>query len=96
MFKFDGTSFNSFYTASYETDYGYTQYFLDGEEVGSSSFEDEGYKVALFDGNEKKYDENAFKVVFVQRSSKNKSSISSQPEKTEKVIQKLNSAYTAE
>ncbi|MCR5207101.1 MAG: hypothetical protein K6C14_01310 [Eubacterium sp.] len=96
MFKFDKTSFQPIYSASYESEYGYTEYYLDGEEVSTSAFEEDGYRVALFDGEEKSYDKDTFKVVYVQRSAKNKSSIESRVSDTVKTIQKLNPAYSAD
>lgn len=95
MFKFDGLSFTSCYSASYETDYGYTEYIIDGEEVSKSTFDSEGYKVALFDGGEE-YDTDSFRVVYVQRPEGSRSSISSVPSQTEKAIQKIYSSYSAD
>ncbi len=95
MYKFSGTRLKPFYTASYETEYGYTDYYIDGEEVGNSTFEERGYKVALFDGDTENYDKEKFNVIFVKRAKKNSADLSDRCEKTEKTIQKLNKSYSA-
>lgn len=95
IYSYDGSRFTSVYSSSYETKYGYTEYFLEGEEVSKSEFDEDGWQVPLFDGEEKSYGSD-YTVVYVQRSTKNKDDITSLPDKTEKAIQRLNPAYSAE
>ena len=96
VYGFDGNGFTSNSTASYETQYGYTEYFLDGEEVSKSEFDEKGWLVPFFDGETNSYNKSEYSVVYVQRSTKDKSGVSSQVDTTVKNIQKLNSAYSAD
>ena len=96
IMKFNKTSFVSIFSASYETEYGYTNYYIDDEEVYSSSqFEAEAHKVPLFDGN-KNYDKNKFDVVYLQRKASEGDSVEGQVNKTISNIKKLNASYDPE
>ncbi len=95
VYSYNGTGFASIFSASYETSYGYTEYFLEGEEVSKSEFDEDGWQVPLFDG-EKSYNKTAYSVVYLQRSTKQKGDLNSQVAKTVKNIQRLNPAYSAD
>lgn len=96
IYKFDGSGFTSDYTSSYETRYGYTEYYIEGEEVSTTEFEEKGYKVPLFDGETNGYSKLEYSVVYVQRASKHKGDVNSLVSTTVKNIQKLNPAYSAD
>ncbi|MBR3737234.1 MAG: hypothetical protein IKN26_00705, partial [Eubacterium sp.] len=66
VFKFDGTQFVSQNKAQYRTSYGYTDYFINDQEVYKSAFNEKGYAFPLFDGGSK-YDENTYTVTYLQR-----------------------------
>ncbi len=93
--EFDGTQFKSNYKVSYEQDYGNTHYYIEGESVGKRTFDEKGYMLPFFDGEEK-YDEDIYKVTYVQRRSSKKDSMKDIPTQTEKEIQKLNQLYTSD
>ncbi len=94
-FKYNGTDFKTDYKSSYETDYGYTHYYLEGAAVSKTTFEKDGCKIPYFYGNDK-YDDNVFKITYVQRRSNSKAELLEIPRLTEKEIQKLNQLYTAD
>ena len=92
MMQFNKTSFDTTYKASYHTDYGYTDYYLNDEEVYKSKFNEQGYEVPLFD-EEREYDASTFYVTYLQRKVRNKGKIEAQVEKTVSTIKQLNSSY---
>ncbi|MBR3148765.1 MAG: hypothetical protein IKF64_01215 [Eubacterium sp.] len=92
MMRFDKTSFTTCYKASYTSDYGYTEYFLDDEEVRKSKFAEEGYAVPFFDGTDD-YDTSKFSVTYLQRKVSKSGDIKSQVDKTVAKIKELNKSY---
>lgn len=92
--SYDGNEFKTDFKASYQTDYGYSEYFLDGEEVGKTEFNEKGYVLPFFDGDSD-YDKMQFNVTYLQQSSMKIDDMKEIPKKTEKEIQKLNQAYSA-
>ncbi len=96
MLKFNGKSFVSNYSSSYISDYGYREYYLEDEEVSSSEFEEKGYDVPLFNGEESGYDASVFDVIFVQRAEKYKADVEGRVDKTVEAISLLNASYSPE
>ncbi|MBQ9517128.1 MAG: hypothetical protein IJR60_03545 [Eubacterium sp.] len=92
IMKFNKTTFVSTFSASYQSDYGYTTYYIDDSEVYSSQFESEANKVPLFNGNDV-YNENDFTVTYLQRKARDAGSVESQVNKTVNNIKKLNASY---
>lgn len=95
ILKLKKNTFKTDYKAHYSTDYGYTEYYINGEQVYRSTFSVKGYKVPFFDGSEK-YDSDVYKVTYVQRKTSDSSSVENQVAKTENTIKQLNSAYQPE
>ncbi len=95
QYEFEGTEFKSTFKASYNTDYGYSKYYIDGKSVDKYEFNNKGYKNPFFDGGED-YDKDKYKVVYVQRKKKDSGELKNIPKKTEKNIQKLNQLYSAD
>lgn len=93
ILKFDGTKFVQQQKASYRTEYGYTEYFIDDKEVYKSTFNKSGYAVALFDGSSN-YDENTFTVTYLQRRALKAGNMSKRVDKTIYTIKKLNPSYS--
>ncbi len=92
ILKLEKTAFETNFKASYTTDYGYTEYFIDDKEVRKSAFRDEGYLVPFFDGGTD-YDASTFFVTYLQRKSSEASSVKPQVEKTVSKIKELNKSY---
>ena len=97
ILKFNKTTFEPTFTATYHTDYGYTEYTIDDTEIYSkSSFTEKGgYQVPLFDGSEE-YNDSEFVVTYLQRSSSKAGNVKAQVERTVSTIKQLNSSYEAE
>ncbi|MBE6816427.1 MAG: hypothetical protein E7520_01840 [Ruminococcaceae bacterium] len=95
VLKYNKTSFDTDFKASYHSDYGYTEYYIDDEYVRKSTFEEEGYRVPLFDGSEE-YNDGTYIVTYLQRKSTSAGKIKSQVERTQQTIKKLNPAYDGE
>jgi hypothetical protein len=93
IMRFDGTTFKSKFKAEYVTDYGWTDYYIDGEEVRKSEFNEKGYKVPFFDGSTS-YDSSVFEVIYLQRKSSKADDMESVVNQTQSTIQKLNSSYS--
>ena len=95
QYEFEGTEFKSTFKASFNTDYGYSKYYLDGKSVDKYEFNEKGYINPFFDESED-YDKDKYKVVYVQRKKKDSAELKNIPKKTEKNIQKLNQLYSAD
>lgn len=93
IFKFDGNQFEQEFKSSYQTNYGYTEYYIDGERSYRSSFADKGgYKVAMFDGKEE-YDSSVWSISYVQAPKSKQQYLNSQVTKTEEIIKTMDSSY---
>lgn len=93
MLAFDGEKFEPSFKASYEKEYGYTTYYIDGDETYHSSFESKGgYSVPMFDGSTT-YDSSKYTVIYLQCDDGNASRIKSVPGMTTQNIQKINPSY---
>jgi len=92
IMKFNKVNFEPTFKASYNSEYGYGEYFIDDEEVYKSRFNEEGYQVPLFDGNED-YDASVFYITYLQRDSDNAADVKDQVAKTNETIKQLNPSY---
>jgi hypothetical protein len=94
--EFDGTRFNQTFKSSYETNYGYTDYYIDDEWVYKSKFSEKGgYTVPLFDGTTD-YDSAVYTVTYLQTKYADADKIKGIPSSTVAKIKKLNSNYVGE
>ena len=96
-YRFNGTEFKSYYKAAYRKSYGYTSYYLDGDEVYTSSFREKGYKIPYFNGDENdSYNTGEYEVTFIQRKHSIAGDMKGEIQKTEHEIQKLNQLYSSD
>lgn len=93
VFKYDGSKFTQQSKASYRTNYGYTEFFINDREVGKSAFNEKGYAVPYFDGTSS-YDENTYTVTFLQRKRLKADNMEKRVSDTVNTIKKLNSSYS--
>lgn len=93
ILKFDGKNFKQQFKAQYITEYGWSDYYIDGDEVYKSEFNERGYAVPFFDGSTD-YDDSVYSVIYLQRKSGKEGDLKSQVDKTKSAIQKLNSSYS--
>jgi hypothetical protein len=91
IYKFDGTTFKSQLKAEYVTEYGWSEYYLDGSEVSKNTFNEKGYTVPFFDGTAD-YDEDTYDVIYLQRKTSKSGNLESQVSETQSTIQRLNSS----
>lgn len=89
MMRFNGTNFEQEFKASYRTEYGYTQYYIDGELKYKNSFvEQGGYSIPFFDGSDE-FDSEKWQVCFLQGKKEWETNIKTQLDKTESTIKSL-------
>ncbi len=89
MMQFTGEKFEQQFKANYQTEYGYTKYYIDDEREYKNSFaENGGYKVPFFDGSED-FDNTKWNVCFMQGDENWESNIKLQLEKTNNNIKTL-------
>ena len=89
MMRFNGQSFEQQFKASYETEYGYTKYYIDNEREYKNSFtENGGYTVPFFDG-ENEFDNSKWNVCFMKGDKEQLNNIKLQLEKTQNTIKSL-------
>ena len=93
--EYNGTEFTSYLNVSYEQQYGYSEYYVEGESVKKSVFEDTADGIPLFGENGDGYDKDTYLVTYVQRKTGDAGDMNRIPENTEKTIQKLNAQYEA-
>lgn len=93
IMKFDGTAFKQQLKAQYVTEYGWSDYYIDGDEVYKSEFNKKGYTVPFFDGTSD-YDDDIYSVIYLQRKSSKAGNLEEQVSKTRSAVQKLNSSYS--
>lgn len=80
--------------AEYQTQYGYTEYYLDGRYTYKSTFESKGgFEVPYFNGHDDEYDESVWTVSFVQMPGSDKGKLEDQVKATVKAIQEINPSY---
>lgn len=93
ILEFDGEQFQQQFKASYNTEYGYTDYYIDGDHTYKNSFREKGgYQVPFFNGEES-YDTTKWDVIYIQTDSKKKQYLTNQIKKTEDTIKSLDSSY---
>lgn len=88
IMRFDGERFVSHQKSSYYTEYGYTHYYIDDKSVYRSEFNEKGYGVPFFDG-EDYYDKDVFDVIFLQRKANDANNMDSLLAETNNEIAKL-------
>ena len=93
--SFDGEKFSIKQKSSYETNYGYTQYYIDGESCSQYSFSEKGgFDVPFFNGEES-YSGSNWTITYLQCEPRNEAKLESQVTATKENIKKLNSSYEA-
>ena len=65
IFEYKDNSFESTFFARQETSYGYRSYYIDGERVYNSTFEEQAYQVPKFLNDDQAYDEEKYKLYYV-------------------------------
>lgn len=65
IFKYTDNEFESIFFARRETSYGYNSYYIDGERVYNSTFDEHAYQVPKFLNDDETYDENSYKFYYV-------------------------------
>ena len=93
IFKFDGSRFVQQSKSMYRTRYGYTNYYINDQEVYKSTFNEKGYSVPLFNG-ESSYDKNTYTVTYLQRKMLKASDLDNRVNQTVTNIRQLNSSYS--
>ena len=93
--SFNGTEFKSVLDAAYEEQYGYSEYYLEGDSVKKSVFEDTVAGVPLFGESGDTYNKNEYLITYVQRKTVDAGEMKQIPGNTEKVIKQLNAQYQA-
>ncbi len=91
IYKLKKDKFETIHNVRMEEDYGYRNYYIDGEYCYSSQFQSEGYKVPMFLDDDGSYDSEKYTVTYL--SGKKNYDYKKVVEGTVKVIQKLNSSY---
>lgn len=91
IYSLEDETFETVYNARMEYDYGYRQYYLDGEYTYKSEFEDKGYEVPLFLDDEGSYDNSIYSVTFL--SGDKGADFDNVVNNTVDTIQKLNKNY---
>ncbi len=93
IYSFNGEAFVQKFKASYEDNYGYSRYYIDDQQVSKVTFDEKGYRVALFNGSSD-YDDSAYSVAYMQRKSKNADNdLKEQVNKTVAAIRELSPNY---
>ena len=72
-------------------DYGYKNYYIDGEYTYKSTFEDKAYRVPKFMNDEGSYDKDKFSLVYF--AGENESGFNDTINETVKTIESLNKNY---
>ena len=93
--KYNGKEFKTSFKASYETQWGYTRYYINDSSVYKSTFDNEAYKVPFFDGSSN-YDDNIFNVIYVSKKGLGSSDMEKQIESTVSTIKTINGNYVPE
>ena len=91
MMRLGDGRFETEFKASYETEYGYTRYYIDDEKTYKNAFtENGGFSIPLFDGEEE-YDNTEWQVCFLQGEPKWEVNVKTQYDKTDSTIKTLKS-----
>lgn len=89
MYSFNGKNFKRTYDAKYKKEYGYLKYYIDGERVYNSEFEEKGYEVPFFNGNTD-YDDDVYDVIRLQSDTKNSDALQQAINSTGYTVNELN------
>ena len=89
MYSFNGKNFKRTYDAKYKKEYGYLKYYIDGERVYNSEFEEKGYEVPFFNGNTD-YDDDVYDVIRLQSDTKNSDALQQVINSTGYTVNELN------
>lgn len=92
IYGFNGKAFSPIKKAEYTSEYGYYHYYIDDEQVYSSQFNNEGYFLPMFNGNDD-YDEDVYTVIYLSRSSVNSKDVQPLVSQTQAAIKSLNPSY---
>lgn len=93
--EYNGTEFTSYQNVAYRQSYGYSEYYVEGDSVKKSVFEDTAEGIALFYETGEDYNKDIYHVTYVQRKTGDAGELSQLPDVTEKAIKKLNAQYEA-
>lgn len=93
--EYSGTEFTSSQNISYTQSYGYSEYYVEGDSVKKSVFEEMADGIALYYETGEDYNKDTYTVTFVQRKTTDAGELSQLPDATEKAIKKLNAQYEA-
>lgn len=89
MYSFNGKNFKRTYDAKYKKEYGYLKYYINGERVYNSEFEEKGYDVPFFNGNSD-YDKDIYDVIRLQSNTKNANVLQQVINSTNYTVNELN------
>lgn len=93
ILAFDGEKFVIEQKSAYETEYGYSSYYFNGEYCSKTKFTEKGgFSVIFFDGTET-YDGSVWTIGYVQAEERDESKLRAQMTKTEETIKTLNASY---
>lgn len=92
IYSYDGKTFNEKLNARLKNDYGYKNYYIDGEYVYRRDFEKQGYQVPKFMDDSQKTDASVYTLIYV--SEEETSGYQNTVDLTVDTIQKLNKNYT--
>lgn len=95
ILRLKGEAFSPVYDAKIEYEYGYKQYYLDGESVYTATFETKGYEVPYF-CNEDPYDTNTYRVTYLSGGKSRADAIKERIGYTNLNIKALNDEYAPE
>jgi hypothetical protein len=92
--QLEDNTFTTTLKAEYNTQYGYTEYYIDGKYTYKSTFENKGgFDVPFFNGNDDEIDETIWNVSYVQVPSSERAVLENQVKETINTIKKLNPKY---
>ncbi len=91
IYEYKNGSFDSVFSARLINDYGYKNYYIDGEYTYKSTFEDKAYRVPKFMNDEGSYDKDKFSLVYF--AGENESGFNDTINETVKTIESLNKNY---
>lgn len=94
IYSYDGKSFNDKLNVRLENDYGYKNYYIDGEYVYRRDFEKQGYQVPKFMDDGQSVDASVYTLIYV--SNEEKDSFEDIVNETVETIQTFDSNYTPE
>ena len=94
IYRLKGEKFETVYASKLVNEYGYKQYYIDGERVYSNEFEDRGYKVPMFLDDDDSVENTNYTVTYL--SGRNESEFQKTINETIDTIKLLNPDYSAD